>query len=98
MHLYLEVCCLSADITFLFLVDNFIYLWLCWVFVVLQSLTAASRGYCLVAVCGLLIAVASLVAEQGLRGVQASVVATPGLKICSSQTLEHKLSSCSIQA
>ena len=39
----------------------FIYLWLHWVFV-------AARGLSLVAVCGLLIAVASLVAEHGLQG------------------------------
>jgi len=33
------------------------------------------RGFSLVAMCGLLIAVASLVAEPGLQGAQASVVA-----------------------
>ena len=38
---------------------SFIYFWLCWVFV-------AARGLSLVAVGGLLIAVASLVAEHGL--------------------------------
>ena len=44
------------------------YFWLCWVFVALcgLSLVSASRGYTLVAVGGLLIAVASLVAEDGL--------------------------------
>ena len=42
-------------------------------------LVVASRGYSLVAVCGLLIAVASLVAERRLEGTQASVVATPRL-------------------
>ena len=46
----------------------FIYFWLCWFFVAVQglSLVVASRGYSLVAGCGLLIAVASLVAEHGL--------------------------------
>ena len=39
------------------------------------SLIAASGGYSLVAVCGLLTVVASLVAEHGLSGTQASVVA-----------------------
>ena len=45
-----------------------IYFWLRWVFVVVcgLSLVAVSRGHLFVAVCGLLIAVASLVAEPGL--------------------------------
>ena len=41
----------------------------------------------------LLIAVASLVAEQELQGSRASVVAVRGLRSCSSRTLEHRLSS-----
>ena len=49
----------------------FIYLfifWLCWVFVAVRglSLVVASGGYSFIAVCGLLIAVASLVAEHRL--------------------------------
>ena len=42
--------------------------WLCWVFVAVSrlSLVAASEGYSLVAVRGLLIAVASLVAKHWL--------------------------------
>ena len=53
-----------------------LYLWLCWVFVVLSglSLVAASGGYCLVTVRGFLTAVASLAAEHGLQGEQASLV------------------------
>ena len=43
------------------------------------SLVAASRGYSLVVVCGLLIVVASVVAEQRLCSAQASVVAACGL-------------------
>ena len=49
------------------------------------SLVEASRGYSLVAVCGLLIAAASLIVEQGLtHGLQSlwhlgSAVAVPGL-------------------
>ena len=44
-----------------------------WVFVATHrlSLVAASRGYSLFSVLCLLITVASLVAEQGLQGVQA---------------------------
>jgi len=44
----------------------FIYLCLHWFFVAGLSLVAASRGYSLVAVRGLLIVVASLVAEHQL--------------------------------
>ena len=46
----------------------FVYLRLCWVFVAVQafSLVAVSGGYSLVAVCGLLFVVASLVAEHRL--------------------------------
>ena len=61
----LSICCLrhsffkSNSILFL------IRIWLCWVFVAARglSLVVASRGYSLVAVRGLLLAVASLVAE-----------------------------------
>ena len=46
----------------------FIYFWLCWFFAALHgfSLVTASRGYSLAAVHGLVIAVASLVAEYRL--------------------------------
>ena len=46
----------------------FIYFWPCWVFVAAHrlSLVKASGGYPLAAVCGLLPAAASLVAECGL--------------------------------
>ena len=60
----------------------FIYLWLCWVFIAAWST--------LVAVHKLLIAVASLVAEHGLWGMQ--------LSSCGSQVLEHMLSNCGTQA
>ena len=49
--------------------QNFIYFWLCWVFIV-----ATSRGCALVTVCGRLIGVTSLCGAQTL-GTQASVVA-----------------------
>ena len=58
------------------------------------SLVVESRGYSLVAVCGLLIAVTSLVAEHGLSVVWTSVVAAHGLSSCISLALEHSLSSC----
>ena len=50
----------------------FISFWLHWVFIVAHrlSLVAASGGYSLVVVHGLLIAVASLVAEHRLQGTQ----------------------------
>ena len=43
------------------------------------SLVVVSGGYSLVLVCGFLIAVASLVAELGLSGTQASVIIAHGL-------------------
>ena len=46
------------------------------------SLVALSGGYSLVELCGLLIAVASLVAQHGLEGQQASVAAAQGLSSC----------------
>ena len=47
---------------------NFIYFWLCWVFVTPCNhyLVLASKGNSLVAPCGLLIAMVSLVVEYGL--------------------------------
>ena len=46
----------------------FIYFWLRWVFVAVHRLfsSCGEQGLLLVAVCGLLIAVASLVAEHGI--------------------------------
>ena len=45
----------------------YLFIWLCWVFATIRrpSLVAASGGYTLVAVVGLLVAVSSLV-EHGL--------------------------------
>ena len=53
------------------------YFWLCWVFVAAYGLCliAASTGHSVVVVCGLLIVVASLVAEHRLQSTKASVVA-----------------------
>ena len=62
------------------------------------SLVVASRAYSMVAVCWLLIAVASLVAEHGILGAQASVVVVHGLSSCSSWSLEHRLNSCGTRA
>ena len=58
----------APPILFFFLINLFIYLWLPWVFVAVRglSLVAVSGGYSVVAVCGLLIDVASLVAEHRL--------------------------------
>ena len=55
-------------------------------------------GLSLVAVCGLLTAVASLVAEPGLLGTQAPVVATYGFSRCGSWASEHRINSCGTQA
>ena len=54
------------------------------------SLVAESRGYTLVVVCRLLIMVASLVAEHGLR-VRASAVAAHGLESRGSVAVAHRL-------
>ena len=58
------------------------------------SLLSASSGYSLVMLLRLPIAVASLVAEHGLQGVQASVVTSHGLSICGSQALSAFLQTC----
>ena len=59
---------INTPTTNTFFKNKFIYFWLHWVFVVVHglSLLAASRGLLFVAVPGLLIAVASLVAEHRL--------------------------------
>ena len=62
------------------------------------SLVVANGGYSLIVVHGLLITVASLVAEHRLKGSQASIAAACGLSSCDSQVLEHRLNSCGTQA
>ena len=51
-------------------------------------------GLLFIAVHGLLIVVASLVAEPRALGAQASVVVARGLSSCGLRALEHRLSSC----
>ena len=58
------------------------------------SLVAVNGGYSLVVVCGLLVAVALLVAERRLQGVRASVVSACGLGSWGSWALRDRLSSC----
>ena len=60
------------------------YFWLCWVIAATLSL---------VAVCGPLFMVASLVAEHWLQGTRASVVAARGLSSCGSWVLEPQAQS-----
>ena len=55
-------------------------------------LVVTSRSYALVAVCGLLITVASLVAEHGFQGAWASVVVAPALWNTGSVVVTHGLS------
>ena len=62
------------------------------------SLVVGSKSYSLVKALGLLIAVASLIAEHGLWGAQASVVQASGLSSCGSRALEHRLSGCGPRA
>ena len=76
----------------------FIYCWPCWVFFVVHelSLVAVSKGYS-AAVCGLLTAVASLIAEHGLLGMGASDCC--GFSYCRAWALGHGgFCSCSIWA
>ena len=58
------------------------------------SLVSVSRGCSLAVVLRLPISVARLVAEHGLCGAPASVVAARGLRSCGSWALEHRLRSC----
>jgi len=51
-----------------------------------------------VAVCGLLTAAASLVAEHRLLGTQPPMVATHGFSRCGSWALEHRVNSCGTRA
>ena len=61
-----------------------IYFWMCRFFIPVceLSLVAESRAYPLVAVCEILIMVASFIVEHRLEGSQASVVAAHGLSSC----------------
>ena len=60
--------------------------------------SCGERGLLFVAVCGLLIVVASLVVEPRLQGMQASVVVACELSSCGLRALEHRLGSCGTQA
>ena len=59
-----------------------LYIWLRWVFRCCAVFLHLWRGYSLVVVCGLYIAVASLVVEHGLSGVQTSTAAAHRLGSC----------------
>ena len=58
------------------------------------SLVVASKGYSLVVVHELLIAVASFVVEHRLQSVWALIVAVCRLSNCGSWTLENRLNGC----
>ena len=62
------------------------------------SLVAESRSSSLVAVCGLLVALASLVEEHWLYGMRAAVLVARGLSRRSSRALEHRLNRCGSRA
>ena len=66
-----------------FLKFLFIYFWLHWVFI---ALSCCEQGYSPVAMQGLLIEVASLVAEHRLYGVRPTAVASHGLGSCGTWT------------
>ena len=60
--------------------------------------SCGERGLLFIAVCGLLIAVASLVVEHGLKGARASAVVACGLSSRGSRAPECRLSSCGARA
>ena len=70
LHILTNICCLWSFffLSFFLFIYMYIHFWLHWVFVATceLSLVAESGSYFFVAVRGLLIAVASLVAEHGL--------------------------------
>ena len=78
----------------------FVFLWLCWVFVVSRAFSRCSeQGLLFITVRWLLIAVASFVVEPGSRahGIQqllhvGSVVAIPGLQSTDSVVVAHRFS------
>ena len=63
-----------------------------------SSLVSVSRGSSVVAMCRLLIAMDSLVAEHGPQGFRAAEVSAHALCRCGFPALEHKLSCCGVQA
>ena len=81
------------------------YFWLCWVFAAACSscgewglLQQWRVGATLVAVHGLLIAVASLVVEHRLQAHKLQQLWHAGFSSCGSWALEHRLSSCGARA
>ena len=81
---------------------RFIYFifWLWWVFVAAHrlSLVAASRGYSLLQLTGFSLQWLFCCCKTQAVGIQASVVAVPGLSSCSSQAPECWLSTCGTRA
>ena len=74
---------------------KFIYLFLAVLYIPCLagfSLVGGIRGYCLVAVCRLLIAVVSIVSKHGLEGTRTSAVAPPGLESTGSAVVVQGLS------
>ena len=95
--LFNVVKCLAESPCFCFFLSYFIYLFLA--VLGLHCCARAfsgcgERGLLFVAVRGLLVAVASLVAEHGALGMWASVVVAHGLSSCGLRALERRLSSC----
>ena len=82
----------KGPLDFFFLVNLFIYFWLCWVFVAARglSLVAASWGYSSLRCAGISLWWLLLLRSMGSRCV--------GFSSCGSQALELRLSSCGAQA
>ena len=97
----------SFFLNLFYLINLFIYFWLCWVFVAAHrlSLVVASGGYSLLWCMGfslqwllLLQGTGSRHVGFGSRGTRASVVVPRRLSSCGSQALERRLSSCGARA
>ena len=81
----------------LFICD--VYFWLCWVFAAAQALVQLRRAEVILrGGVRLPIEVASLVAEHGPQGEQASGVVAHELSSHGSRALERRLSSCGSRA
>ena len=93
----------AGDFIYLFIFNKFIY----FIYLFLAALglhccirassSCGERGLLFIAVCGLLLAMASRCGAQAL-GARASVVVVHGLSRCGSQAVDRRLRSCSAWA
>ena len=77
---------------FFFLIILFVYFWLWWVFVTVQTFLSScgEQGYSVVELCGWFLLLQSTASRR-----MVSVITAHGFSSCGSQALEHRLHSCS---